>query len=131
MESTPLLRVADERIRSMDPPEGATVFLHGDVWPGNVVWVGENSCVLIDWKTAGVGHPGVDLGELRKQMAIYYGLGAIDDALHGWEMTTGRESTDVAYWDVVAALNTRTDLGPVTGKRDAFLRDALERLGDG
>jgi aminoglycoside phosphotransferase (APT) family kinase protein len=86
---------------------------------------------LIDWKTAGVGHPGVDLGELRKQMAIYYGLGAIDDALHGWEMTSGREATDVAYWDVVAALNTRTDLGPVTGKRDAFLRDALEWLGDG
>ena len=75
MESTPLSRVADERIRRMDPPEGATVFLHGDVWPGNVVWLGENSCVLIDWKMAGVGHPGVDRWELRKQMAVYYGLG--------------------------------------------------------
>jgi aminoglycoside phosphotransferase (APT) family kinase protein len=86
---------------------------------------------LIDWKTAGVGHPGVDLGELRKQMAIYYGLDAIDAVVDGWELASGRAATDVAYWDVVAALNTRTDLGSVTGKRDAFLRDALERLGDG
>ncbi|WP_432950933.1 phosphotransferase family protein [Kribbella sp. CA-253562] len=129
MGSTPLLRVADEWIRRTERPRGTTVFVHGDVWPGNVVRVGDSACVLIDWKTAGVGNPGVDLGELRKQMAFYYGLEAIDAVVDGWEQAAGRAAVDLAYWDVVAALNTRTDLGPViTGQRDEFLRDALARL---
>ncbi|WP_405063523.1 aminoglycoside phosphotransferase family protein [Kribbella sp. NBC_01505] len=115
MSTTPLLRLADDVVQGMEPPPGPTVFLHGDVWPGNVAWVG-NECVLIDWKTAGVGDPGVDFGELRKQMAITYGL---------------KPAGGSAYWDVVAALNTPTVLwaAEATERRDGFLRDALGRLG--
>jgi aminoglycoside phosphotransferase (APT) family kinase protein len=106
------------------------VFVHGDVWPGNMTWIGDTSYTLIDWKTAGAGDPGVDLGELRKQIAITYGPDSIDDIVAGWEQATGKSATNIAYWDAVAALNTPTDyLGPViTKKRDAFLRAALERL---
>ncbi|MFB6719721.1 phosphotransferase family protein [Kribbella sp. NPDC056345] len=116
MPTTPLLRLADDVVRGMERPEGPIVFLHGDVWPGNVAWVSASECVLIDWKTAGVGDPGVDFGELRKQMAITYGL---------------RATGGSAYWDVVAALNTPTvlDWAGATERRDAFLRDALNRLG--
>jgi len=38
---------------------------------------------LIDWKTAGVGNPGVDLGELRTQVAIIYGDDAPNYVLQG------------------------------------------------
>jgi aminoglycoside phosphotransferase (APT) family kinase protein len=114
--TTPLLQLADDVVRGMEPPEGPTVFLHGDVWPGNVAWANSTECVLIDWKSAGVGDPGVDLGELRKQMAITYGMKA-----------TGGS----AYWDITAALNTPTVLWATeaTARRDGFLRDALGRLG--
>jgi aminoglycoside phosphotransferase (APT) family kinase protein len=129
MATSPLLRMADERIQAMGQPHGTTVFVHGDVWPGNMTWIGDTSCTLIDWKTAGAGHPGVDIGELRKQIAITYGLNAIVGIVDGWEQATGKSATNVAYWDAVAALNTPTDLGPVTTKkRDAFLRAALARL---
>jgi aminoglycoside phosphotransferase (APT) family kinase protein len=129
METSPLLRTADEWIQSMAQPQGTTVFVHGDVWPGNMTWIGDTSCTLIDWKTAGAGDPGVDIGELRKQIAITYDLDAIVGIVDGWDQATGKSATNVAYWDAVAALNTRTDLGPVTTKkRDAFLRAALERL---
>ncbi|WP_344147865.1 phosphotransferase [Kribbella yunnanensis] len=115
MPSTRLLRLADDVVRGMEVPQGPTVFLHGDVWPGNVAWAG-GECVLIDWKTAGVGNPGVDFGELRKQMAITYGL---------------RATGGSAYWDLVAALNTPTvlDWAQATERRDVFVRDALGRLG--
>jgi aminoglycoside phosphotransferase (APT) family kinase protein len=129
MATSPLLRRADERVQDLAHPRGTTVFLHGDVWPGNMAWIGDTSCTLIDWKTAGVGDPGVDIGELRKQIAITYDLKAIDGIVEGWEQATGRSATNVAYWDVVAALNTSADLGSViTERRDAFLRDALGRL---
>jgi len=112
MPTTRLLRHADDVVRGTEPPAGPTVFLHGDVWPGNVAWASPSECVLIDWKTAGVGDPGVDFGELRKQMAITYGL---------------RATGGSAYWDVVAALNTPTVLwtAEATERRDLFLREAL------
>jgi aminoglycoside phosphotransferase (APT) family kinase protein len=73
MPTTELLRRADERVHAIPVPTRPTVFIHGDVWPGNTVLAGDTVRALIDWKTAGVGYPGVDLGELRKQVAIAYG----------------------------------------------------------
>jgi hypothetical protein len=38
MPTTPLLQQADERVRSHGVPAAASVFLHGDVWGGNMLW---------------------------------------------------------------------------------------------
>jgi aminoglycoside phosphotransferase (APT) family kinase protein len=141
--STPLLQLADERIREIPRPQARTVFVHGDVWWGNMRWDGETCLALIDWKTAGAGDPGVDLGELRMQMAIQYGLDAPAHVLDGWERQAGRTAANVPYWDAVAALNTPVtmdgwpgfdtngqplDATAVTARRDAFLRAALDAL---
>ena len=128
--TTELLSGADERLRSLPIPSGPTVFVHGDVWPGNVLVAGDVVDALIDWKTAGAGRPGIDLGELRKQVSIRYDDEAPRYVLEGWERAAGTRARDVAYWDAIAALNTHTDAdGPVVAAaRDAFLRDALHRL---
>ncbi|MGN9907767.1 phosphotransferase family protein [Phytohabitans sp. LJ34] len=141
--STPLLQLADERIREIPRPQARTVFVHGDVWWGNMRWDGETCLALIDWKIAGAGDPGVDLGELRMQMAIQYGLDAPAHVLDGWERQAGRTATNVPYWDAVAALNTPVtmdgwpgfdtngqplDTPAVTARRDAFLRGAFDAL---
>jgi aminoglycoside phosphotransferase (APT) family kinase protein len=143
LSTTPLLQEADERVRSHGVPPAASVFLHGDVWAGNMLWEGDRCVALIDWKTAGVGHPGVDLGGLRAQVAVQYGLDAPTHVLEGWERQVGREAIAVPYWDAVAALNTPavTPGGPgfagdgspldaeaLTARRDAFLRNALDQL---
>lgn len=142
MSTTPLLQEADERVRSRRLPASRSVFLHGDVWAGNMLWEGDRCVALIDWKTAGVGDPGVDLGSLRMQMALQYGQDAPDHVLEGWQRQAGRAATAVPYWDAVAALNTPTvmhgwpgfaddgsalDAAAVTDRRDAFLRTALSR----
>src|SRR5438105_5906401 len=119
-----------------------SVFLHGDVWGGNMLWEGDRCVALIDWKGAGVGDPGVDLGSLRMQMALQYGHHAPAHVLEGWQRQAGRAAIAVPYWDAVAALNTPTvihgewlpvfaghgsslDAAAVTERRDAFLRAAL------
>jgi aminoglycoside phosphotransferase (APT) family kinase protein len=129
----PLLQQADERVRSHGLPAARSVFLHGDVWEGNMLWEGDRCVALIDWKTAGVGDPGVDLGGLRLRMALQYGEDAPAHVLEGWEREAGRAATAVPYWDAVAALNTPTVLDPpepavATERRDAFLRAALDQL---
>ncbi len=130
MSTTELLRRADERLLGLPIPAGPTTFVHGDVWPGNVLAAGNVICALIDWKTAGVGRPGVDLGELRKQVAIAYGPDAPKYVLEGWEQAAGTKALDVAFWDATAALNTPTDAdGPaVAAARDTFLRAAIGEL---
>jgi aminoglycoside phosphotransferase (APT) family kinase protein len=129
MPTTALLHLADERVRSIKAPDAPVVFVHGDVWPGNTVLVG-GAYALIDWKTAGVGHPGVDLGELRKQVAICYDDDAPGHVLEGWERASGARAGDVPYWDAVAALNTPTEsYSPyATLRRDDFLRAAIAQL---
>jgi aminoglycoside phosphotransferase (APT) family kinase protein len=142
--STPLLQYADDRLRAIERPHGQLVFVHGDIWVGNMRWTGDRCVGLIDWKTAGVGDPGVDLGALRLEMALQYGPSAPQYVLDGWQREAGRPAANVSYWDAVAALNTPAELSEwspgfdeqgkpldgaaVTTRRDAFLRDALHRL---
>jgi hypothetical protein len=143
MPTTPLLQQADERVRSHGVPAAASVFVHGDVWGGNMLWECDRCVALIDWKTAGVGDPGVDLGSLRMQMALQYGEDAPAHVLEGWQRQAGRAAIAVPYWDAVAALNTPTemhdwpgfaddgsplDAAAVRERRDAFLRTALDQL---
>src|SRR4029450_12102274 len=115
----PLLKQADERVRSHGVPAAASVFLHGDVWGGNMLWEGDRCVALIDWKGAGgvawvewkgavVGEPGGDLGSLRMQMALRYGQDAPAHVLEGWQRQAGRAASAVPYCDSSAALNTAT-----------------------
>jgi aminoglycoside phosphotransferase (APT) family kinase protein len=130
MPTTDLLRRADKRVHAIPVPTRPTAFVHGDVWPGNTVLTGDTVRALIDWKTAGVGNPGVDLGELRKQVAIAYGEDAPKYVLDGWERAAGTSARDLPFWDATAALNTPTESnGPCdAARRDEFLRAALAQL---
>ncbi|MEQ7005704.1 aminoglycoside phosphotransferase family protein [Actinopolymorpha sp. B17G11] len=133
--TTALLQLADERVRAIGTPSQESVFVHGDVWGGNMLWAADICVALIDWKTAGAGDPGVDLGELRKQMALQYGPDAPAHVLNGWQRQAGRTAVNVACRDAVAALNTPTvldgwpgfaengnplDAAVVSARRDAF-----------
>jgi aminoglycoside phosphotransferase (APT) family kinase protein len=130
MPATALLARADERVQAIKVPTASVVLVHGDVWPGNTVIVGDRLSALIDWKTAGVGNPGVDLGELRKQVAILYDDEAPGLVVRGWERASGGRAEGMAYWDAVAALNTPTELysAHATRRRDDFLQAAIAQL---
>jgi aminoglycoside phosphotransferase (APT) family kinase protein len=144
-EPRALLEEAEALITRIRPAGGQDVFVHGDLWQGNSVWRGGQLTGLIDWDCAGSGAPGIDLGSLRCDAAICYGLQAPDHVLAGWERAAGRAAEDVAYWDVIGALATppdmdwfadaisdqgRRDLDRATllERRDAFLAQALDRL---
>jgi aminoglycoside phosphotransferase (APT) family kinase protein len=143
----PLLLEAEARLAGPLAHQ-ADVFVHGDLWQGNALWRGDTLAGLVDWDCAGAGPPGVDLGSLRCDAAICFGLEAADDVLAGWEELAGRPAADVAHWDVVAALSTPPDMGWFSGalagqgrpdlgqevlvrRRDAFLLAALARLDAG
>jgi aminoglycoside phosphotransferase (APT) family kinase protein len=140
----PLLAEAEDLLRELSPG-GVEGFVHGDLWQGNTIWAGDTLTALVDWDCAGKGPAGVDLGSLRCDAAMCFGVGAAEDVLDGWEAAAGRPADDVAYWDVVAALSTPPDMGwfvetfadqgrpdltqaVLVGRRDEFLAAALAVL---
>jgi len=140
-----LLEEAEALVARIRPASSGSVFVHGDLWQGNTLWRDGKLTGLVDWDCAGAGAPGVDLGSLRCDAAICYGLQAPDHVLAGWEQAAGRAAEDVAYWDVVGALATPPDMSWFTDaigdqgrpdldqatlleRRDAFLGQALDRL---
>ncbi|GAB3727520.1 hypothetical protein GCM10027590_33940 [Nocardiopsis nanhaiensis] len=143
---SPLFAEAEQVVAKTPASGEESVLVHGDLWQGNTMWSGNTLTGIVDWDAAGVGHYGVDLGSLRCDAAIFFGLQAAEEVLSGWQESSGREAQNMAYWDVVAALSTPPDMadflsaltgqgGPtldqamVTDRRDAFLRAALRRLG--
>ncbi|MFJ1764789.1 aminoglycoside phosphotransferase family protein [Amycolatopsis sp. NPDC088138] len=143
--TTALLATADERLDRLPVPAGRSVFVHGDLWHGNILWSGDRCTGLVDWDCAGAGSPGIDLSGARFDAALMYGLPAADHVLRGWQQATGHRADQLAYWDVVATSCTLADMafcvpvmhdqgrpdldaGVLGERRDAFLRAALARL---
>jgi aminoglycoside phosphotransferase (APT) family kinase protein len=142
----PLLEAARDRVAAITPADPLG-FVHGDLWSGNTLWRSDRLVAVIDWDCAGLGAAGIDLGSLRCDTALCYGLAAVDHVLDGWQREAGRPADSVAYWDAVAGLSTPPDIGwflpSISGmagrpdltasllreRRDAFLADALDRLG--
>ncbi len=140
-----LLCQAEAAVEQYAPHAGPTVLVHGDFWQGNTIWVGDRLVGIIDWDCGGAGAPGLDLGSLRLDAAILYGLDAVDWVLEGWRDATGLLVDDMAYWDLTAALSTPVDMvawipaiheegradldGPtLCERRDMFIAQALNRL---
>lgn len=139
-----LLELADDRLTSIEVPDGGTVLVHGDIWQGNTLWVGDQLTGIIDWDAARIGHPGIDLGAARLDAAVLFGIDAAADVLGGWQQssTMTLDPEAIAYWDARAAVNTPADMGPpndmydrpdldratVSRRRDEFLQAALRAL---
>lgn len=130
--SAPLLRLANEAVRRYERPRRDAVLLHGDLWLGNVMWIGDTCTGLIDWKEAKIGDPGIELANLRYVAALHLGPEGALLAQQGWEDEIGREATDVAYWDTVWAIyswNALDDESLLTNNRGAaFLQAAVDEL---
>ena len=141
----PLLAAAQQRLAAIVPNDPIG-FVHGNLWSGNTLWRGTELAAVIDWDCVGLGAAGVDLGSLRCDAALCYGLEASIHVLDGWQREAERPAESLAYWDAVAALSTPPDIdwfaeaiADMIGRpdltrqllrqrRDAFLADALEQL---
>jgi aminoglycoside phosphotransferase (APT) family kinase protein len=53
------------------------VLVHGDFWPGNVIWCDGQLAAVIDWEDASLGDPLADLATARVELLSQYGQGAM------------------------------------------------------
>lgn len=86
------------------PQRNASVLLHGDFWPGNILWRDNQLAAVIDWEDARLGDPLADLAISRLDLLWILGREAMDSFTHHYQSLIDIDYTNLPYWDLAAAL---------------------------
>ena len=80
--------------------------LHGDFWPGNIIWKDGAIAGAIDWEDCAVGDPLIELGNTRLELAWLVGPEYADRFTERYIAATNGtiDLTDLSRWDLWAAL---------------------------
>jgi len=85
------------------------VLVHGDFWAGNTLSQGARVTAVVDWDSAAIDQPALDVGYCRMDLAMLGPAGAPDAFLHAYERRAGRPITNLPFWDLLAALRALPD----------------------
>ena len=77
--------------------------LHRDFWFGNVLWSADRVSGVVDWSSACIGPPTVDVAYARLDMHLSLGAAAADRFRSRYEAHGGRVA-DLGFWDLRATL---------------------------
>jgi aminoglycoside phosphotransferase (APT) family kinase protein len=78
--------------------------LHGDYWPGNILWRNGKLAAVIDWEDARIGDPLADLANCRLELLWWFGAAAMDDFTDRYRSLARIDLTNLPFWDLCAAL---------------------------
>ena len=81
------------------------VLLHGDYWPGNLLWRDGTLAAVIDWEDAERGDPLSDLGNARMETLFTFGPEAMQTFTDHYLAQATIDTTHLPFWDLVAALH--------------------------
>lgn len=93
------------------PQTNPSVLLHGDFWPGNLLWRKGRLAAVIDWEDAAVGDPLADVSNGRLELLWAFGAEAMTHFTEHYRGSTTLDWTNLAYWDLCAALRPVGKLG--------------------
>lgn len=90
--------------------QNPNVLLHGDYWPGNVLWRESGLVAVIDWEESEWGDPLADLAVARLDLLWAFGAEAMHQFTTEYFARTRFASDDLSWWDLVAALRPMSRL---------------------
>jgi aminoglycoside phosphotransferase (APT) family kinase protein len=115
-----------------------SVLLHGDFWPGNLLWKDGQIVAVIDWEDAHIGDPLADVANARLEILWAFGTDAMQQFTAQYLSLANLDTTNLHYWDLVAALRPASKLSdwgldPSTeqkmrGRHRWFVARALEQV---
>ncbi len=80
------------------------VLLHGDFWPGNVLWRNEKLAAVIDWEDAALDDPLADVANARLELLWAFDAPAMERFTEEYRSLTSTDFTHLPYWDLCSAL---------------------------
>lgn len=81
-----------------------STLLHGDFWPGNLLWHGGQLVAIIDWEDAQIGDPLADVANSRLEILWSFGIEAMQAFTRVYQSLTAWDDYNLPYWDLCAAL---------------------------
>lgn len=123
-----------------DIPRNDDAILHGDYWPGNVLWREDQLAAVIDWEDAASGDPLSDVGNARLELLWNYSEEAMNAfSMRYRELMPELDYNALPYWDLYAALRPASKLSTwgleaeleaaMRVKHAKFVHEAIGRLG--
>lgn len=86
------------------PQRNTLVLLHGDFWPGNILWRDGHLVAIIDWEDAALGDPLADVANSQLEILWAFGSDAMQDFTQQYQAMTSIDFTNLPYWNLYAAL---------------------------
>lgn len=86
--------------------EGQRVFLHGDFWPGNILWAKDQIVAVIDWDYAAIGDPVSDLAVSSLEMRYEYGKEGMNQLCEAYLKHSIIDNSRFSLWLISIASST-------------------------
>lgn len=109
---------------------GQVVLLHGDFWPGNLLWQHGQLAGVIDWEDAALGDPLLDLANARLELTWAAGQAAAELFTRQYLGQQAVDARELPWWDLWVA---RRATGQIAGwglppAQERAMRVSLERF---
>jgi aminoglycoside phosphotransferase (APT) family kinase protein len=88
----------------------ADVLLHGDYWPGNLLWQNGTLAAVIDWEEAERGDPLADLAVSRLDLSWAFGDAAMHEFTEKYVAEREIDLRRLPHWDLAVALRPMSNL---------------------
>ena len=111
---TPEWSALRETIASWQVKTVPASILHGDFWPGNIIWQHDQIVAVIDWEDAAIGTPVSDVACCRAEIMAMYGQQAMTLFTDHYLLHSNLDFSDLPLWDAYvgfAALATMHSWG--------------------
>lgn len=117
------VRAALQAIGSLEP-KNAPALLHGDFWPGNILWNGGRIAAVIDWEDAALGDPLSDLACCRLELLWRYGADAKEAFTGHYRSLAPIDWRHLPFWELYAASAAAAFMGEwgLDPQREADMR---------
>lgn len=86
--------------------EGQRVFLHGDFWPGNILWAKDQIVAVIDWDYAAIGDPISDLAVSSLEMRYEFGKEGMNQLCEAYLKHSMIDNSRFSLWLISIASST-------------------------
>jgi aminoglycoside phosphotransferase (APT) family kinase protein len=79
------------------------VLVHGDYWPGNLVWRRGRLIGVVDWEQPRLGDPSKDVATCRGDLAVLFGQEVADDFVRLYAASGGYPISNLRFWDLLVS----------------------------
>lgn len=85
---------------------GKPVLLHGDFWPGNILWIKDEISGVLDWEYAAIGDPVSDLAVASLELKYDYGKRGVDRFLDLYSKNFSIDQSRFSLWLIYVSAST-------------------------